>query len=97
VADYFVYILECADSTYYVGTTTDVEGRERRHQAGRGCDYTAKRLPVRTVYHERHATRPSARAREHQLKQWTHSKKKALIAGDLTSLRRLSARRHGCS
>jgi predicted GIY-YIG superfamily endonuclease len=94
MADYFLYILECADRTYYVGTTTNVEARERRHQEGRGCEYTCKRRPVRLVYQERHPTLPSAGARERQLKRWTHAKKKALIAGDRTSLRRMSAGRH---
>jgi putative endonuclease len=93
MADYFLYILECADSTYYVGTTTNVEARERRHQEGRGCEYTSMRRPVRVVYRERHASLALARARERQLKRWTHAKKAALVHGDHAALSRLSASR----
>lgn len=93
--DFFLYILQCADDSFYVGTTTDVARRELRHQDGRGCVYTSTRRPVRVVYQEQHATLASARARERQLKCWTYAKKAALIRGDLAALKRLSACRSG--
>ena len=79
---YFVYILRCADGTLYTGSTTDVQGRELTHNAGRGAKYTAARRPVRVVYFEAHDSRSAAQRREAQLKRWTHAKKEALIAGD---------------
>jgi putative endonuclease len=63
----FVYILKCADGSYYVGSTTDVAERERVHNEGHGAVYTATRRPVRLVYSEAHQSWPSARKREAQL------------------------------
>ncbi len=34
--EWFVYILECCDGSYYTGVTNDVEERMRAHQEGRG-------------------------------------------------------------
>ena len=86
---HFVYILRCADSSLYVGETDDIERRLARHQEGRACSYTAKRLPVELVYQEALANHLAARRREHQLKGWTRRKKEALIAGDLAVLKKL--------
>lgn len=93
VADHFVYILQCSDKTFYVGSSTDPELRLEYHQSGRGGSYTSKRLPVRLVFTEPHPTLEAARARETQIKRWSHAKKCALVAGDSTELRRLARRR----
>jgi predicted GIY-YIG superfamily endonuclease len=85
----FVYILRCADESYYVGNTNDLRTRPSEHQAGVGADYTSVRSPVEMVYAEEHATVRSAREREIQLKHWSRSKKEALITQDLKSLKRL--------
>ena len=87
---YFVYILRCADGTLYTGSTTDVQGRELTHNAGRGAKYTAARRPVRVAYSEEHESRSAAQKREAQLKRWTRAKKEALIAGDRALLKTLS-------
>lgn len=89
----FVYILRCADGTLYVGHTADVAAREERHNAGLGANFTAARRPVRVVYSEQHESEATAIRRERQLKRWSGQKKEALIAGDLTTLHRLSRRR----
>jgi predicted GIY-YIG superfamily endonuclease len=90
---FFVYIQRCADGTLYVGQTSDLAGREKAHNDGTAASYTAKRLPVRIVYSEPHASAQSAIGRERQLKRWTTQKKEALIAGDTKALHRLSRRR----
>lgn len=90
MADHFVYILECSDKTYYVGSTNDLLFRLEYHQAGKGGAYTAKRLPVKVVFQETHPTAESARRRERQIKRWSHAKKAALVAGDAAALNRLS-------
>ncbi|WP_374246989.1 GIY-YIG nuclease family protein [Gordonia sp. ABSL49_1] len=46
----YLYILECADGTLYVGSTRNIELRFEQHQSGRGSRYTSSRLPVRLVY-----------------------------------------------
>jgi predicted GIY-YIG superfamily endonuclease len=89
----FVYILKCADGSYYVGSTTDLAERERFHNEGLGAAYTAKRRPVRVVYSEAHESWPAARKREARLKRWTRAKKDALIAGNRSQLHELARRR----
>jgi predicted GIY-YIG superfamily endonuclease len=60
-----------------------------RHIVGRGCRFTAARLPVVLVHSEFVDDRFVAIAREQQIKRWSRAKKEALIAGDLASLKRL--------
>ena len=90
---YYVYILRCADGTFYVGATTELTGRVEAHNAGRGPRFTACRRPVSLVYSEPHATMESARGREVQIKKWSRDKKEALISGNMGRLHELS-RRH---
>ncbi len=87
-----VYILRCADATYYVGSTTDVAARVAAHNAGRGARFTACRRPVVLVHAEPFDTMDEARQREIQIKKWSRAKKDALIAGDPQALHRLSRR-----
>ena len=84
----FVYILRCADESYYVGKTSDLYTRLTEHQSGVGADYTAVRRPVEMVYAEEHSTIRSAKDREMQLKRWSRAKKDALIAQDSKRLKR---------
>jgi len=87
---HYVYILLCADQTFYVGYTTDIGTRERQHNEGRGCQYTSTRTPVQLVYCECKRTEKAALERERQIKRWTRAKKAALIAGDYETLNKLS-------
>jgi predicted GIY-YIG superfamily endonuclease len=84
----FVYILRCADGSYYVGTTNNLLTRLTEHQSGVGADYTSVRRPVEMVYAEEHSTTRSAKGRELHLKRWSRSKKEALIAQDANRLKR---------
>jgi len=79
-APYFVYILRCADGTFYVGSTPDVAERARKHNSGRGAKYTSGRRPVRVVYSEAHESRSAAQKREAAIKKWTRAAKAALVA-----------------
>ena len=94
VQSYFIYILECSDSSYYVGTTSDLEQRLLAHNEGRAAVYTTIRLPVRLVYSEEHNSIEKALARERQVKRWPRAKKEALIAGSKKDLKRFSKRGH---
>jgi predicted GIY-YIG superfamily endonuclease len=89
----FVYILRCADNTYYVGHTDDLQTRLAIHNLGTGAEYTAGRRPVTLVYSEVYSTLTEALERERQLKRWSGKKKEALIGGHLPKLRNLSKRR----
>jgi putative endonuclease len=78
---YFVYILECANKTFYTGITTDLERRFKQHRTGKGGRYTSYNRPVRVLYSEEHTDRSSASKREAQIKKWPRAKKQALIKG----------------
>ncbi|MGJ8529250.1 MAG: GIY-YIG nuclease family protein [Maritalea sp.] len=86
-----VYIVECADNSFYVGIThRSLEQRIGEHNSGQIEGYTKSRLPVKLVHAEEFAMITQAIARERQLKGWSRAKKKALIAGDFKKLSVLS-------
>lgn len=87
---FHAYMLRCADGSYYVGHTDDVDARLIAHSRGRVSAYTAKRRPLELVWSEPFDGREDAFIRERQLKDWSRAKKEALIAGDLERLRWLS-------
>ncbi len=76
----FVYILECADGTYYTGWTTDLDRRVAVHNAGHGSRYTRLRRPVKLIYWEEHPDRSSAQRRELAVKRLPRARKMALVA-----------------
>ncbi|MEJ2637669.1 MAG: GIY-YIG nuclease family protein [Calditrichia bacterium] len=78
----FMYILECADGTYYTGSTKDLERRLWEHQNAQGANYTRRRLPVKLVYYEEYPRIDEAFYREKQVQGWTRKKKEALIDGE---------------
>lgn len=91
---YTTYILECADGSYYVGVTNNIDRRFAEHQNGYSeTAYTHNRRPVKLVYHEHFKYVLDAIAREKQLKRWRRAKKEALINGREDLLPGLS--RHG--
>ncbi len=90
---WFTYILHCADGAFYVGHCHDIDERERRHNAGDGARFTAKRRPVRVAYFEELATEQESIDRELQWKRWSRAKKEALIAGNKALLHALAKRR----
>ena len=87
----YLYILRCADGSYYVGTTrTTLEIRAAQHNDGTFGGYTARRRPVILVFHQEFANVTDAIAAERQVKNWSRAKKDALIRGDFAALRDLS-------
>ena len=88
--DYFVYILECSDRSYYTGITSNLEKRINEHNSGIHGGYTSRRLPVTLVYSCRFTDVNEAIGREKQIKGWSRKKKEALIKGDFETLVGLS-------
>jgi putative endonuclease len=86
----YMYILECADGSYYTGSTWDMEKRMWEHQNGQGANHTARHLPVKLVYVEEGDRIEDAYFREKQVQGWSRKKKQALIAGDSNALHRLA-------
>jgi tRNA/rRNA methyltransferase len=87
---FHTYLLRCADSSYYVGHTDDLDRRIAQHESGTLPGYTATRRPVTLVWSETFATREEALAAETRLKGWTRAKKEALIAGDWNRVQALA-------
>ena len=77
----YCYILECADSTYYTGWTTDPERRVAQHNKGIGAKYTSVRRPVKLVYVESHPNRREAMQRELAIKKMKREQKSRLVQG----------------
>ncbi|NLA25535.1 MAG: GIY-YIG nuclease family protein [Bacteroidales bacterium] len=86
----YMYILKCANGTYYTGSTTDLERRLAQHQSGEGANYTRKHLPVELVYFEEFQRIDEAFYREKQVQGWSSAKKKALINAETNLLNKLS-------
>lgn len=89
----YLYILRCADGSYYIGTTVgSLEKRVAEHQAGTFGGYTALRRPAELVFHEHFDRLEDAAAAERQVKGWRREKKEALIRGDFAALPALARR-----
>src|SRR5712692_9908294 len=90
----YLYILRCADDSYYVGTTrADLEHRVAQHNAGTYGGYTSKRRPVALVFAQWFDRITDAIEAERQVKGWSRAKKEALIRGEFERLPELSKRR----
>jgi predicted GIY-YIG superfamily endonuclease len=88
-----LYILRCADGSYYVGTTRDsLEKRLAEHQAGTWDGYTSSRRPVTLVFSQQFQKIEDAVSAERQIKGWRREKKEALIQGDYAALPALARR-----
>lgn len=79
MAEYYTYIVECADQTLYTGYAADLEKRIETHNSGTGAKYTRNRLPVVLRYYEKFETKSEAMKREHAIKKLTRTAKMALI------------------
>ena len=79
MTEHFVYVIECADGSFYTGYTTDVERRVAEHDAGEGAKYTRGRTPVELVHVEAFASRSAAMGREYEVKQLSRVGKERLV------------------
>ena len=88
---FWVYILRCADGSYYTGHTDNLEKRIGEHTTGAiaSC-YTFKRRPLQLVFSQVCTTREEALAAEQQIKGWSRKKKEAMMRGDWTEVSRLA-------
>lgn len=77
--DYTVYMVRCADGTYYTGMTKDLKRRLADHNRGRGARYTRGRGPVRVVATRGRLTFGEAARLERNWKSLTRSQKEELV------------------
>jgi putative endonuclease len=87
---FWVYILKCADGSYYTGHTDNLERRVASHQAGEIPGYTFDKRPVTLVFSQEFPTREEALASEMQIKGWSRRKKEAMMRGDWAEVSRLA-------
>lgn len=87
---FWVYMLRCADNSYYIGHTDNLEYRVAQHESGEFDGYTAIRKPIQLVFTQECATREEAISAERQLKGWSRKKKEAMIRGDWIMVNQLS-------
>ena len=93
----YVYMLRCADRSYYIGSATgdDLGPRIAQHQTGAFPGYTSTRRPVHLVWSEHFDRITDAIATERRIKGWSRAKKEALITGDWRTIEQLAKRRGG--
>ena len=91
---FWVYMLRCADGSYYVGHSDDLCKRIAQHRQGvfPTC-YTFSRRPIELVYSQDCQTRDEALVLERKIKGWSRAKKTALISRDWQEISRLSRNR----
>ena len=89
--NYYVYILQCSDGSYYVGVTNDIEHRVWQHNEGHDSNaYTFTRRPVELKYQQHFQQIEEAIKWEKQLKGWSRKKKEALIMNNWEEVKRLA-------
>ncbi len=75
----FLYILKCADTSYYTGITNDINRRlfEHNHRV-KSCLQKSK-IPVKLVYLKIFKSRKDAAKKEKEIKGWCRIKKENII------------------
>lgn len=76
----YMYILECSDGSYYVGSTRNLEHRLWMHNQ-------------RLAFAHEFARVSEAFAAEKRVQGWSRKKREALIRGDYAALPGLASRR----
>ena len=90
----WTYILRCADGSYYVGSTRDLDRRLWEHNEGLGAAHTRRpaRRPVVVAWSAQFDRVDDAFHYEKKLQNWSRAKREALIRGELDLLPVLSKR-----
>lgn len=90
----YIYILECADGTYYTGITNNIDRRFNEHCSGYNPgSYTFSRRPLELVFYAEFTDFYAAIDKEKQVKRWSSAKKKALIEGKYNDLINLAKKK----
>jgi len=87
---WYVYVLRCADRSFYTGITTDLARRVAEHNGvddvtrrnaklNPGARYTRSRRPVEVVYSENSPSRSAAAKREYAIKRLSVAQKRELV------------------
>ena len=76
---HYAYMLRCADNSFYIGYTNNLENRIKMHSSGRGAKYTRARLPIELIYYEEYDSKTEAMSREASLKSLNRRQKINLL------------------
>jgi putative endonuclease len=80
--DWYLYVLRCADGSFYAGITTDPKRRLDEHNtSARGARYTRARRPVELIKSWRVPDRSTATKREMAFKRLSRDQKIAVLKG----------------
>lgn len=78
--NYFVYLVECIDGSYYCGCTKNLSIRIKQHNyLNSGAKYTKSRRPVKLIYSEKFLLKSEALKREYEIKSLSRSAKVKLV------------------
>ncbi len=84
--DWFVYLLSCADGSFYIGIAKDVETRIQSHNCGTGAKYTRGRRPVRLQDQDGPFSHGDALRLEYRLKKLSRPQKLLAFSEGLSGL-----------
>lgn len=93
-SQFFVYILECSDGSFYTGYTNNLDKRVALHNKGGGSKYVKTRLPAALVYSKPYRYFKLAILEERRIKTLTRRQKELLISR-LNVRRSKKGTRHG--
>lgn len=92
--EFTLYVLECADGSFYIGPTDDLDTRLEQHDEGKGCVCSSTRRPLKLIHTKGFETRYLALTMERKLKSWSRAKKLAYMAGDWKAVGVLAKGKH---
>ena len=91
MSTFYVYIVECADKSYYTSITNNIEKWLAEHKKGLVTEsYTYSRRPIKLMFCQAFEDPSTAIEQEKRIKDWTRKKKEALIEGNWGNLRELA-------
>ena len=77
---WFVYLLKCADGSFYCGIAKNVEQRLALHESGKGARYTRGRGPLEIIWKlSNPLTHGEALKLERRIKRMTRKQKETLV------------------
>lgn len=89
ITNYTVYILRNDNNKLYIGQTSNLENRLKRHRSD-GALFVRNDETYRLVYSESYQTQLESMRREKQLKGWSRAKKRRSYQEALNFLRNFS-------
>lgn len=73
--EWFVYILECQDGSFYTGTTNDLDKRMKIHASGKGSKYVARKGFRQLLASKKCLDKADACKEEYRIKQLERDEK----------------------